>query len=323
MSTSNALARFIAQQRAEVEKSASPRFEEIKDNAVEIHRETPTFDNGTVAELRRDIAKDVTTPSNDIVQNIAGSDTLNPQPTDKNQANPNKNIEKSATVLNLIDACRAAINGTQVQAPVSKEAASAPAPLTNTDLSQDVLAKVASIILGTEEGARAAEYLVEKAYGAKDASEFIKAALHQKDFVDTLEMNKAAAVTTTLNRAAQIEANLRANGITEQDAFICIKQAAIHEHNLSLLDHPLLKQAYAEGADDQAAMEQSVAGGGEPSIPMGGDQMSEEEIMQILQSMIESGQITKEEVEAALQQLAGGEGGAPGGGEQPPAPPAQ
>lgn len=311
MSTPTQLARFIQQQRDEVVKSAAPRFEEIKDNAVTISRDTPTFDNATVAELRRDVGNNAAPAEGDVTQNINPSGTLNPKPTEKNQANPNVNIvEKSANVQNIINAVRANFGLT----PAVKQAATPAlaAPLAPTDLSNDVLAKVASVMLSTEEGCRVVECLMEKACGAKDAAEFLKAALAEKDFVDTLEMNKAAAVSTTLNRAAQIEASLRQHGLTEEDAFICIKQAAIHEHNLGLLDHPMLKQAYAEGADDQAAMEQGLEQGGEPEIPMGGDQMSDEEIIQILQSMIESGQISKEEVEAALAQISGQEGGAPG-----------
>lgn len=315
MSTPNALARFIKQQREAVEKSAAPKFEEITNEAVEIHREQPTFDNATVAEMRRELGKDVTAPSNDVTGVPTNSD-LNPAPTDHNQANPG--TEKQANVQSIIDAVRSNFGlapiksaAAPAQAAPAQAAPAKAAPLASDDLSNDVLAKVARVILETEEGCRAAEYLLEKSAGAADAAAFMREAIAAKDYVDSVEMHKAAAVNTTLNRAFQIEQGLRSNGITDEDAAICIKQAAIHEHNLGLLDHPMLKQAYAEGADDQAAMEASLAQGGEPNIPMGGEQLSEEELLQILQAMIASGEITAEEVQEALAQLGGGEGGAP------------
>ena len=115
--------------------------------------------------------------------------------------------------------------------------------------------------------------------------------------------------------------------MTEAHADAIIKQAALHQETLASLDHPLLKAAYAQGMDDASLMaaadEAGAPEGAEPpadgaspadeALPMGGESLSEEEIMALLQEMLASGQITEKDILEAVQATSGGEGMPPEG----------
>jgi len=61
-------------------------------------------------------------------------------------------------------------------------------------------------------------------------------------------------------------------------------------------------------------MDESAAAGGEPQIPGGGETPSPEEIVQVLQAMVQSGEIDEATAQQVLQILAEGGGeGAPEG----------
>ena len=66
--------------------------------------------------------------------------------------------------------------------------------------------------------------------------------------------------------------------------------------------------AFAQGAQDAAAMDESAAGGEEPQLPGGeeGGTPSPEEIVQVLQQMVQSGEIDEETAQQVLQILAQG-----------------
>ena len=227
-------------------------------------------------------------------------------------------VRKSAN--DRISRIRQAISGKAAAGePVAKSANATPAAATTmpaADLSPDVLAKIASAVLSTEEGIGFVHSMFEKQAGEAAARSMIQEAILSAEQFDTVEQVKSAAFEDVFSKAAAIHADL-SQIITEEDADSIRKTAAIHQAALMELDHPLLKAAYAAGMDDAAGMEAAEDEGGEgaadAAMPMGGEQLSEEEILALLQEMIASGEITEEDVAAALQASEGGEGAAAAG----------
>lgn len=173
------------------------------------------------------------------------------------------------------------------------------------DLSPDMLIKLAKQILSTSEGVAYAQDTLEKAAGAEQASEMIKAAKAAADAHDETLYTKHAAFNEGMSKAAAIHADLSAL-ITEADADEILKTAALHCDAIDQLEHPLLKAAYAEGMEDAAALEGGAeAGLEEPAMPGAGEQLSMEDVVALLQEMIASGEISEEDVIAGLQELQG------------------
>lgn len=233
-------------------------------------------------------------------------------------------VRKSARV----DAIRAALFKSN---PSLGKAATAPqgaAPAAtgasgNINLSQDVLAKIASDILSTEEGINYVYNNLEKQAGAQAAREEIANALRAAEAFDEVEQIKSAAINDVFTKAAAIHADLSAI-INEAEADEILKTAAVHQAALIELDHPLLKQAYAAGMGDAATLEggdeAAAEGGADADLPMSGDQLGEEEVLALLAEMVQNGDITEEEIMQALGEGGGAEGAAPEGAEPPVAP---
>ena len=226
-------------------------------------------------------------------------------------------VRKSAS--DRVNAIRNAMtNGRGTAAPV---AASTPAAaftqkqatpaVPSIDMSQDMLAKIASTALSTEEGIAFIHNLFEKQAGEAAAREQIAEALRVADAYDSVQHVKSAAINDVLEKAAAIHDEL-AQVITEDEADSILKIASFHQAALLELDHPLLKQAHALGMEDAALMEAAEEAEGQEgalpvdeAIPMGGEELGEEEILALLQEMIASGEITEEDVKAALEATEG------------------
>jgi hypothetical protein len=230
-------------------------------------------------------------------------------------------VRKSARIENI----RAAILGKQpASAPATQpaEKSAAPTPAPQLDLSQDTLAKIATAILSTEDGIEFTHRLFEKEAGAAAAREQIMEAIAAAEHYDTTETIKSAAYADVFEKAAGIETAL-SQIITEDDADDILKTAQVHQEALASLEDPMLKMAYAQGMDDAALMEAAdeagEAGEGgdiEGALPMGGEDLSEEDVLALLEEMIAEGLITKEDVDQAIQMAGSGEGAPP---EAPPA----
>lgn len=189
-----------------------------------------------------------------------------------------------------------------------------PAPV-QLDLSQDVLAKIATAILSTDDGQRFVHNTLEKQAGEAAARAQIQEAILAAESYDRTEQIKSAAFDDLAYKVDAIHGSLVQAGVTDEDAGEILKQAAFHQERIASLDHPLLKAAYVQGMDDAALMtaaDDAAAGGedGAPpvdeALPMGGESLGEEEIMQLLQEMIASGEITEEDIMAALSATEGG-----------------
>jgi hypothetical protein len=213
-------------------------------------------------------------------------------------------------------------------APSAAPAAAPAAPENHSiDLSRDTLAKIASAILSTDAGVRFVHDTLEKQAGEQAARVQIQEAIMASQVFDQTEQVKSAAFDDLGYKVAEIHGALVESGITEQDAEAIIKQASVHQLKMASYEHPLLKQAYAQGMDDAALLAAAEDAGGaegappvEEAMPMGGEDLSEEEIVALLQEMIASGEITEEEIAEAIAATQGG--GAEGGGAEAAAAPA-
>jgi hypothetical protein len=288
------------------------------------------------AELKQDLPTDGTgrkssTPSStpdrlNVADGQGGISTMGAQPKkDPGEAELKQDlptdgiIRKSAS--DRVNAIRNAITGAnpKIAPAVQQKAATAPAPAAaaQIDLSQDTLAKIASAILATEDGINFTHSLFEKQAGEAAARQQIQEAIMAAQAYDDAEQVKSAAMNDVFNKAAAVYNDLQSI-ITEDEADEILKVAHIHQEALLAYDSPLLKQAYAAGMDDAALMEAADEAGGaegaapvDEALPMGGEDLSEEEIMALLQEMIASGEISEEDVMAALQATEGGEEAAP------------
>ena len=216
--------------------------------------------------------------------------------------NPNLNPAKSAGEQQAAPA-----------APVAQKQAGEGDPI---ELSRDLLAKIASDILATEDGINFVYGLQEKAAGAQAARAELTSALHAAEYYDEVEQVKSAAMNDVFSKAAAIHDEL-SQLISERDADEILKTAAIHQSALLELEDDMLKIAYAAGMDDAALLEaaaeaeagegaeaEAPAEGGE--LPMSGEEgLGEEEVLQLLQELIESGELSEEEVMEALQSAEG------------------
>jgi hypothetical protein len=203
----------------------------------------------------------------------------------------------------------------------------------------EFLAKLATVILSTEEGRTLAQAQLERAHGAETAASLIKAAAVMEQQVNELAQAEDEGI------AAAVEMFKSAS---EADKAVVVRTYEAHQANMEKLATEWEKQAYAEGAQDAAGMADMLGGGGgempagpegaPPGAEMGAEpplpdpaqgQVPIEIIQQAIVEMVQSGELPPEAAEQVLQILmgGGGEGGAPGGdpmaaGGAPPMDPA-
>lgn len=251
---------------------------------------------------------------------------------------PEKDEAEKPVKKPKVDSVEGAPDSQENKAVTTKETAKGAkdAEALAADISPDALLKLASTIIATEGGLEAIEPILLKAAGQEAARQIMEAAAeNHSQFVQ-----RAAEYDLLAKQAAQHEAYihysmneiLKSASANDQD--MIVKYAHTHDQGLSQYTHPWLKQAYMQGAEDAAAMEDSAAAmGGDPAAAaaaggdpaaMGGDPegalpgaegpASIEQIAQILQMMVESGEIDEATAVGILEELAGGgAGGAEGG----------
>lgn len=196
----------------------------------------------------------------------------------------------------------------EVAVEPAKQAAGEP----KIELSNDLLAKIASQILSTEEGINFVYGMQEKAAGAQAARQELETALQAAEYYDQVEHVKSAALNDVFSKAAAIHDEL-SQLITEEEADEILKTAALHQAAILGFEDEILKSAYVAGMDDAALMEAAgEAGEGEAGeeevgeLPMSGEEgLGEEEVLQILAELIESGELTEEEVMQAISEAEG------------------
>ena len=174
------------------------------------------------------------------------------------------------------------------------------------------LAGIGQFMLGTEEGQRAVTRELEKQRGIKEASMMIAQA--QREASEYANMQKMAYIQRQIEEQEKAEflEKLAAYNYMEKQAAeqqFMEKYASYCEntHRLWLdgLQTPLEKLAYMQGAVDGEQAAQSMAAGGAPMIEGADGGMSDTDVVQIIQEMVQSGQIAPEEAEAILQAAGG------------------
>jgi len=170
------------------------------------------------------------------------------------------------------------------------------------DMEPDAYKKIAHLVLGYEEGRDMLNTLADKELGKQAAEQLIAEAEHLGE--QEIEQEKQASEQQAYIEKLAAEAS-------ESDVAVMKKMAAIHTKAISEYEYDFEKEAYDVGAEQAAAAADEEDG----MIPgNAGEEVSIEEIAQIVMAMVESGELDPQLAEAILAELAGGAAGA--GGEE-------
>lgn len=215
---------------------------------------------------------------------------------------PTASLDKIAANL------KNAIQNLQAKQAAEKTDVQIPAGFSNDTEVMRKLANLGQFMLGTEEGQRAVVRELEKERGIKEAAAMIAQA--QQDAAQ-YEMKKRAYAekVAAAERQQALEKQAAEQKAMEKKAAeqqLMEKYAAYceqtHKTWLEGLRTPLEKMAYMQGAVDGEQAAQAMAAGGAPAIDGSEGDLSDEDVIQIIQEMVQSGQIAPEEAEAILQQ---------------------
>lgn len=220
---------------------------------------------------------------------------------DKAATTPTAPLSKIATMLResveALKAAQVAPATPATEAAPVKEAAhefELPADLTQNEDIMSKLASIGAMMIGTEDGCNAVAEVLERRCGEEEAAALITAAREQ-----AIKMASAQHVEEAAPVAAPAEDAFAKKAAAAQQA---------HEAWFNFFQTEFEKQAYAQGAVDGEQAAQAMEGGAAPEIPGSAEAgMSDEDVMQVIQAMVQSGEISPEEAEALLAQ-AGGDG---------------
>jgi polyhydroxyalkanoate synthesis regulator phasin len=188
-----------------------------------------------------------------------------------------------------------------------------------------MMLKLAAVMLSTEEGIRDAERHLLKQAGREEASKLIKAASEEFQQLQQVmlleELEKQAAIEYINSGAAELEEFLASS--SEEDRQEIAKMAKVLGTLMDKIENPLEKQAFMQGAMEAAALDDAAneqGEGAEPTLPGAGEgeQLSIEQIIQILDALVQSGEIDEETATAVLQALIETEEGGEAAGEVDP-----
>lgn len=248
-------------------------------------------------------------------------------PTDKGSVEPSKKEQTK----NLPEA--GTVNGAAPQ----KEG-TAPAPDTKEKsandftLGADALIKLAQVMISTEEGLASATYHIKKAKGAEFAQKAIDSALQSQAIFDkrAAEEAQAAAIVDGIVKNASVEdiklmekfASVHETEFarildqTEKELQIKIASVTDEAGRQALIEQgrvvfEMKKRAYAEGASEAADMADSG------QIQGGGEEITPEDILAVIQHGVESGEIQPELAQQLIQEITQGEGGEGAGAGEP------
>ena len=212
---------------------------------------------------------------------------------DERVKSPTEPLSKMARIAEMAAGLKAQYAEKQA-APQYAPQPSAPAAALPSDITQDQdlmskLASMAAVALGTEAGRAEFAKILERSAGIKEASAIVT----------------AAAQATQEAQYAVKQASAQAELDAAQNAHLArmvefSKQAHAAWQNCYETD--MEKLAYAAGAEDANATADAVEAGADPSIPGAGDEgLTDDEILQVLGELVQSGQVSQEDAEAILQ----------------------
>lgn len=181
-----------------------------------------------------------------------------------------------------------------------------------SDLSPEALMKLASTIIATEGGLAAVEPVLMKAAGVEAARQIMAQAVdsyselvHKQAAYDEYVKQAAAAQN---HEDAAFEQFFKSASAHDQEQIV--KFAHVHGEALNNIENDMLKQAYMQGASDAAAMEDAQG-----ELPGAEGPATIEQIAQLLEAMVASGEIDEETAMGILQELASADAGAAGEAE--------
>ncbi len=211
---------------------------------------------------------------------------------DASATSPTASLDKIANNLSE------AIKNLRAKQAAEQQDVQIPAGFSNNDDVMRKLANLGQFMLGTEEGQRAVARELEKERGIKEAAAMIAQAQQQ---AAQYEMQKRAYAEQMAAAEYQqaMEKQAAEQQFMEKYAAYC---ESTHRTWLDGLRTPLEKMAYMQGAVDGEQAAQAMAAGGEPAIDGSEGDLSDDDVIQIIQEMVQSGQIAPEEAEAILQQ---------------------
>ena len=175
-----------------------------------------------------------------------------------------------------------------------------PAGFSNNSDMMSKLANIGQFMLGSEEGQRAVARELEKQRGIKEASAMIAQAQQQAAQYEAMQKYAAYQQAAVENAYVQqaLEKRAAQQEFMEKYAAYCEQT---HRTWLEGLHTPLEKYAYMQGAADGEDAAQAMAAGGEPAIEGSDGELSDEDVIQVIQDMVQSGEVAPEEAEAILQ----------------------
>lgn len=213
---------------------------------------------------------------------------VNGDAKDKAATTPTAPLDKIANMLRESVVALQSTAAPVAEAPV-KEAAhefDMPSDLTQNEDIMRKLASIGAMMVGCEEGAQAVAEVLERRCGEEEAASLITAAREQ-----AIKMASAAEAQSVDYQPAEEE-------IFAKQASAC---AEAHNAWINYFQTAIEKQAYAQGAVDGEQAAQAMEAGAAPEIPGAeGDGMSDEDVLQVIQEMVQSGEIAPEEAEAIL-----------------------
>jgi hypothetical protein len=241
--------------------------------------------------------------------------------------NPDTPVNKLATTQDKIASIRARMAGMQGQKPEGEKAASAQEDggkpddenkSANTDSSipetvtDEVRLKLANAILATEQGVAFAQQILEQDMAREKAASLITAASEenfarlQKEASLAAEYEEEFLKQAALEEEAEFVQEVLAQRFDELTKDASEEEMAkiahmrdVYATTLDGLETDMEKAAFMQGAADDAALQEAMAAGEE--LPA--DEISIEEIAQMVEEAVASGQLSEEEAAAILQGL--------------------
>ena len=218
---------------------------------------------------------------------------INGDAKDKAATTPTAPLDKIANMLReSVVALQSAASPVAPAAPVKEAAHEFDMPYDLTQ-NEDIMRKLASIgamMVGCEDGAQAVAEVLERRCGEEEAASLISAARDQAiKMASAMEEEEVGYEEPAYNYEAELFA---------KQASVC---AESHDAWLNYFQTDIEKQAYAQGAVDGEQAAQAMEAGAAPEIPGTEEEgMSDDDVMQIIQEMVQTGEIAPEEAEAIL-----------------------
>ena len=189
----------------------------------------------------------------------------------------------------------------EAKKPVEKVAMNDDNVASGIDLSIDALAKIASEILNTEEGAKFTTNLFRKKAGEEYARQAIKeaseqAALYKKQ-EEIMKNSPIAKIASEIDK------------LPEEEQKIFMHRLETHVKNINSYEHEILKRAYAAGAEDAEGVIQDpsvLESAKEPSVEeAGAAEITPEEVMEAVSEMVDAGEIDEATANQVIEEIVG------------------